>query len=154
MIVVITRTLLQKKNILNPDAEDWILSELNTSELEVKSETSSPFSLQVKSKVGKSVLKVRSFRALRTIERHSKWRVGVVGRLLHLSPPPRSSPTMSSNSPWLVTQRLDYNYLPNILLIFFRRCQVWSSPPMENGLPAAVQTSWSKYGVSLAFFKL
>ena len=74
--------------------------------------------LEVKSEVGKSVLKVRSFWALRTIERHSKWRVGVVGRLLHLSPPPRSSPTMSSNSPWLVTQRLDYNYLPNILIFF------------------------------------
>ena len=44
------------------------------------------------------------------LERHSKWRVGAVGQLLHQNPPPPSNPTMSWNSPWPATQRLDNNY--------------------------------------------
>ena len=47
------KNIFAEENILNLDAEDWILSELNTSELEVKSETPSPFSLKWKVKLGK-----------------------------------------------------------------------------------------------------
>ena len=140
--LIISQPCLQ--NILTLVVNGWILLELNAFELEVKSETPS-FEWIVESE---NPSKVR-LSLVRETEGRPQWRVGAAGRLLRQSPPPPWSRTMSWNSPWRGTRRLE-GVQTMILFwkIILRLCQVSSFLPMENGLPAVVQTSLSKYGVS------